>query len=82
MVFLELRHEAWCSSQVVTGPQGKSHVASVKSSLLQSWEWEQGIALQSLQGNGASSRFEGRNLVLFLLLRREALSSFQAVMGP
>jgi len=49
-VLLELR---W-------GPQGTSHVASGKSSLLSSFQGVHGIALKSLLGNGASSHIEGR----------------------
>ena len=48
-VLLELR---W-------GPQGTSRVASGKSSLLSSFQSVSGIALESLQGNGASSHSEG-----------------------
>ena len=39
--------------------QGASGVASGKSSLLSSCEWEHGIALESWQGNRASRCIEG-----------------------
>lgn len=50
-VLLELR---W-------GPQETSPVASGNSSLLSSYEGEQGITLELLQGNQASSYIEGRS---------------------
>ena len=48
------------------GPQGTSHVASGKSNPLLSCEGECGIALESLQGNRASSCIEGDYLAVFL----------------
>ena len=43
----------------MTVNQGASGVASGKSSLLSSCEWEHGIALESWQGNRASRCIEG-----------------------
>ena len=49
----------WVSQQLRQGPQGTSRVASWKSSLLSSCEWERRIALEALQGNQDSSPIEG-----------------------
>ena len=45
----------WVSQQLRRGPQGTSHVALWKSSLLSSCKWEQRNAVEALQGNRDSS---------------------------
>ena len=59
--FLEIRWEAWGSSPVSTGTSGTSCVASGESGLLSSFQGELRIALESLQGNRASSLVEVGN---------------------
>ena len=61
MVFLEIWWEAWGSSPVSTGISGTSCVASGESGLLSSCQGELRIALESLQGNRASSLVEVGN---------------------
>ena len=56
---LKMRWRTWVSSQVAMGILGISRVAKTVSSLLPSCEGELVIALESLQGNQASSCIEG-----------------------
>ena len=61
MMFLELRQETSCSSQVALGMSGISYVASGKSGQISRCEGFLGIPLESLQENRASSRVEVEN---------------------
>ena len=60
-MFLELRQETSCSSQVALGMSGISYVASGKSGRISHCEGFLGIPLESLQETRASSRVEVEN---------------------
>ena len=72
-MFLELRQETSCSSQVALGTSGTSYVASGKSGRIFCCEGCLGIPFESLQENRASSRVEVGNSVF--------LSSFDRDLG-
>ena len=58
MGFLELRHQCGVSHQVLRGAQGASCVAPGKSGLHAHGEGERVMALESREGNRASTRIE------------------------